>query len=81
MASFSSLYNRTAHLKNVNNGLNTNLKRHLVSQGSNLYKIAVHFFNTSVKYTSVAGKDSFFPALVSNTCFSIDESVVLCRKS
>ncbi len=35
-------------------------------KSSNLYLNFVHFFNTSVYYTSVAAQDSCFPALVSN---------------
>jgi hypothetical protein len=31
-------------------------------QKSNLYLNVVHFFNASVNYTSVAAKDSCFPA-------------------
>jgi len=43
--------NGTAHLKNVNNYLNTNIYSYLETQGgqsSNLYSNVVHFFNTSV---------------------------------
>jgi hypothetical protein len=38
-------------------------------QSCNLY-LNVHFFITGVNKTSVAAKDSYFPALVSNTCCS-----------
>jgi hypothetical protein len=44
-------------LKNVNNCLNTNIYSYLETSGdqsSNLYINAVHFFNTSVNYTSMA---------------------------
>ncbi len=40
-------------------------------QNSILYLDVVHFFNTSVKWTSVAAQDSCFHAQMSNTCFSI----------
>ncbi len=52
-------------LKSVNNFLNTNIYSFLetyVGQSSNLYLNVVHFFNTSVNKTSVATKDSCFPA-------------------
>ncbi len=57
-------------LKNVKNCLNTNIYSYLETscgQSSYLYLNVVHFFNTSVNYTSVATKDSCFPALVSDT--------------
>jgi hypothetical protein len=44
-------------LKNVNNYLNTNIYSYLETSGgqnSNMYLKVVHFFNTSVNYTSVA---------------------------
>ncbi len=44
-------------LNNVNNYLNTNIYSYLETSGghsSNLYLNVVHFFNTSVYYTSVA---------------------------
>ncbi len=44
-------------LKNVNNCLNTNIYSYLETsdgQSSNLYLNAVHFFNISVNYMSVA---------------------------
>ncbi len=44
-------------LKNVNNCLNTNIYSYLKTSGgqsSDLYLTVVHFFNTSVDYTSVA---------------------------
>jgi hypothetical protein len=44
-------YNGTAHIKNVNNSLNTNIYTHIETPGnqsSNLYLNVVHFFNTSV---------------------------------
>jgi hypothetical protein len=44
-------------LKNVNNGLNTNIYSYLDTsrgQSYNIYLNVVHFFNTSVKYISVA---------------------------
>ncbi len=69
---FVAMEQRT--LKNVNNGLNTNIYYHLKTSGgqsSNLYLNVVHFFNTSVNKTSVAALDSCFPALVSNMCCSI----------
>ncbi len=43
--------------RNVNNYLNTNIYSYLETSGgesSYLYLKAVHFFNTSVNYTSVA---------------------------
>ncbi len=49
--------NGTAHFKNVNNCLNTNIYSYLETSGaqcSNLYLNVVHFFNTSVNYMSVA---------------------------
>ncbi len=57
--------------KNVNNYLNTNIYSYSETPGgqsSNLHLNVVHFFNTSINYTSVAAEDSCFPALVSNTC-------------
>ncbi len=62
--------------KNVNNCLNTNVYSYLDTSGgqsSNPYLIAVHFLNTRVNKKSVAAKDNCFPALVSNTCCSIDK--------
>jgi len=47
----AKLFNGTPHLKNVNNCLNTNIYFYLETSGgqsSNLYLIAVHFFNTSI---------------------------------
>ncbi len=41
-------------------------------RSSNQYLNVVQFFNTSVNKTSVVAKDSCFPPLVSNMCFSID---------
>ncbi len=49
--------NGTAHFKNVNNCLNTNIYSYLETSGgqsSNLYLYVIHFFNTSVNQTSVA---------------------------
>ncbi len=66
--------NGTACFKNVNNCLNTNIYSNLETSGgqsSTLYLNVVCFFNTSVNVTSVANKDSCFPALVSNMCCSI----------
>ncbi len=66
--------------KNVNNCLDTNIYFYLGTSGgqsSNLYLNVVHFFNTSVNYTSVAAEDSCFPALVSNMCCSIKMSVIM----
>ncbi len=63
-------------LKNVNNCLNTNIFSYLDTSGGKSYNLClnvVHFFNTSVNYTSVAAQDSCFPALVSNTCCSSGE--------
>jgi hypothetical protein len=60
--------------KNVNNCLKTNIYSYLETfggQSSNLYLIAVHFFNTSLNKTSVAAYDSCFPALMYNMCCSI----------
>ncbi len=60
-------------LKNVNNCFNTNIYSYLETSGnqdSNLYLNVVHFFNTSVNYTSVAAEDSCFPAKASNMCCS-----------
>ncbi len=54
--------------------LNTNIYSNLETSGgksSNLYLNIVHFFITSVNYTSVAAYDNCFPALVSNSCCSI----------
>jgi hypothetical protein len=68
----------TAHFKNVNNCLNTNIYSYLETTGgqsSNLYLNVVHFFNASVNLTSVAAQDSCFPALVSNTCCPINFGV------
>ena len=48
----ASVHNGTAHLKNVNNCLNTNTYSYLEtsgSQSSDLYLNVVPFFNTSVK--------------------------------
>jgi hypothetical protein len=42
---------QTAHFKNVNNSLNTNIYSNLKTSGgqsSNLYLYVVHFFNASV---------------------------------
>jgi hypothetical protein len=64
-------------LKNVNNGLNSDIYSYLETSGGksyNLYLNAVHFFNTSVNYTSVAALDSCFPALVSNMRCSIGQT-------
>ncbi len=50
-------------LKNVNNCLNINIYSYLDTSGgqsSNLNLNVVHFFNTSVNYTSVAALDSCF---------------------
>ncbi len=44
--------NGTAHFKNVNNHLNTNIYFYLETSGgqsSNLYLNVAHFFNASVK--------------------------------
>jgi hypothetical protein len=44
-------------LKNVNNGLNTNIYSYLETSGGqsyNLYLNVVQFFNTSLNYISVA---------------------------
>ncbi len=44
-------------LKNVNNGLNTNIYSYVEASGGqsyNIYLNVVHFFNTSVNKTSVA---------------------------
>jgi hypothetical protein len=63
--------------KNVNNYLNTKIYSYLETscgQSCNLYLKVVHFFNTSVNYTSVAAYDCCFPALVSNACCSIAAS-------
>ncbi len=70
-------------LKNVNNCLNTNIYSYLETCGgrsSNLYLNVVHFFNTSVNNTSVAPYDSYFPALISNTCCSIIIYLRLCPR-
>ncbi len=61
-------------MKNVNICLNTNIYSYLETSGGLSYKLyinVVHFFNTSVNKTSVAAKDSCFPALVSNMRCSI----------
>jgi hypothetical protein len=47
----NSFLNGTAHLRIVNNSLNTNIYSYLNTSGGlsfNLFLIAVHFFNTSV---------------------------------
>ena len=49
--------------------MNINIYSYLETSGgqsSNLHLNVVHFFNTSVNYTSVAADDNCFPALVSN---------------
>jgi hypothetical protein len=55
--------------------LNTNIYSYLETSGSqsfDLYLNVIHFFfNTNVNQTSVAAKDSCFPALMSNMCCSI----------
>ncbi len=40
-------------------------------QSSKLYLNVVHFFNTSINYTSMPSKDCYFPALVSNMHYSV----------
>jgi hypothetical protein len=50
-------HNGTAHFKNVNNWMNTNIYSYLQTSGGhsfNPYLNVVHFFNTSVNLTSVA---------------------------
>ncbi len=50
--------NGTAHLKYVNNCLNTNIYSFLETSGgpsSNLYLNAVHFFNTRVQSLDICG--------------------------
>ncbi len=67
-------------LRNVKNGLNTNIYSYLETcggQSSNQYLNIVHFFNTSVNQTCVASEDSCFPALVSNTRCSIAKALVV----
>ncbi len=69
-------YNPTEQhaLKSVNYKLNTDIYSYFETSGgqsSNLYLNVVHFFSTSVNKTSVAARDSCFPAMVSNTCSSI----------
>ncbi len=47
----SNIPNGTAHFKNVNNNLNTNIYAYFKTsrgQSSNLYLNVAHFFNTSV---------------------------------
>ncbi len=54
--------------------MNINIYSYLETSGgqsSNLYLNVVPFFNTSVNWISVAAKDCFFPALVSNMSYSI----------
>ncbi len=49
--------NGTSHFKNVSNCLNANIYFYLDTYGdesSNLYFNVVHFFNTSVNWTSLA---------------------------
>jgi hypothetical protein len=61
-------------LKNVKNCSNTKIFLNLETSGgqsSNLYLNVVHFFNTSVNYTSMAAEENCFPALVSNMHCSI----------
>jgi hypothetical protein len=63
-------------LNNVKNDLNTNIYSYLETSGgqsSNLYLNVVHFFNTSVNWTSVAAYDCCFPALVPNMHCTIKE--------
>ncbi len=65
----SSNSNHNGTFKNVNSYLNTNIYSYLEASGgqtSYLYLNSVYFFNTGVIYTSMAAKDSCFPALVSN---------------
>jgi hypothetical protein len=60
--------------KNVNSSLNSNIYSYLETPGgqsSNPYLNIVNFFNKRVDYKPVAAQDSCFPALVSNTCYSI----------
>ncbi len=50
-SSYQFIINGTAHLKNVNDSLNTNIYSYLGTSGgqsSNLYLKAVHFFSTRV---------------------------------
>jgi hypothetical protein len=64
-------------LKNVNNCLSTNIYSYLETscgQSFNSYLNVVHFFNASVNKTSVVAEDYCFPALVSNTCCSINHA-------
>jgi hypothetical protein len=66
--------------KNVNNCSNTSSYSYSETSGhqsSNLYLKVAYFFNTSVDKTSVADSDSCFPALVSNTCSSVDKNLKL----
>jgi hypothetical protein len=60
-------------LKNVNNCVNTNIDSYLETSGGQSYNpyLNVHFFNTSVNWTSVAAQDNCFPALVSNMSCSV----------
>jgi hypothetical protein len=49
--------NGTAHFKNANNCLNTDIYSYLEASGGqsyNLYLNVVHFFNSSLNYTSAA---------------------------
>ncbi len=74
----SDISNGTAHLKNVNNCLNTNIYSYLETSGvqsSNPYLNVLHFFNARVNQKSVAAQGSCFPALVSNMCCSIVASL------
>jgi hypothetical protein len=71
---FDSVSMEQHNLRNVNTCLNTNIYSYLATSGDqsyNVYLNVVHFFNTTVNWTSVPAWDSCFPALVSNTCCSI----------
>jgi hypothetical protein len=66
-------------LKNVNNCLNTNIYSYFETSGSisyNPHLNVVHFFNTSVNWTSVAAEDNCFPAMVYNMRCAVVESLL-----
>ncbi len=66
-------------LKNENNCSNTNFYSYLETsdgQSSNLHLNVLHRFKTKVNLTSMAAQDSYFPALVSNVCCSIEAAML-----
>ncbi len=63
--------NGTTRSKKCKKLFEYNIYSHLETSGGLCLNV-VHFKNTSVKYTSVAALDDFFPALVSNMHCSIN---------